>query len=628
MCGITGYFTFQGEPPDLSVLSAMCDVIYHRGPDEEGLYRDDFVALGIRRLRVIDLATGKQPISNETGQVWVVFNGELYNYRILREELVARGHVFRTQSDTEVIVHAYEEWGTSCLSRFAGMFAFAIWDLRHQTLLLARDPLGIKPLYLTHNRDRLIFGSELKTLAQYPDFEATIDPEVVSEYFTFGMCICPNTILKGTRQLNPGEFCLVDSEGTVRYETFWTLRFHEAGPDDLTEATEALRNVLRDSVRDHLVSDVPLGAFLSGGVDSSTVVAVAQDVSTDPVHTFTVGFDEDSHDESEAAREVARKLGASFTTLQMAPAKLRDVLDRLTWFYDEPFADPSAVPTYHLSAMAREHVTVALSGDGGDEVFAGYDQFLSDRLNPLIRRVPRSITSIIGELLLVIRHGGRGADLKSQLHRIHHQSRIDPSVFRFLSKISIDDAESILSPDLDRTGTVERHFSVLRDRVSRAGSRDAVEELIAAHTLFRLPNDMLVKVDRASMAHSLEVRVPLLDHRVVEFAAGLPSDLKLRRLHTKFLLKETLRFYLPRRLVYKPKRGFGVPISEWFRGDLGDFALEVLRSSPLKDEGIYSTDAVESVIRGHRAGETDRSHLIYAMLMFALWWEHYTKRWQ
>lgn len=628
MCGIAGYYYFNGRPPAESVLTDFCDVIRHRGPDEAGTFIEDGIGLGIRRLRVIDLSSGSQPMSNESGDVTVVFNGEIYNFESIRRDLVSSGHRFKSHSDTEVIVHAYEEWGPGCVSRFAGMFAFALWDQRARQLMLARDPLGIKPLYYTLDDHRLLFGSELKVLAQSPDFAPSVKSQSVREYFTFGMSLAPDTIFESTYQLRPGTYCLVDEAGNLNEQSYWSLKFGNGDEPRTKDVVNSLLERLDASVKEHLISDVPLGAFLSGGVDSSAILASAQQGSSTPMQAFSVGFSEAAYDESVYAADISDHLGTDFSALRVGPEDLTSLLPEIAWYYDEPFADPSTVPTYFLSRATRQHVTVALSGDGGDEVFAGYDQFVAERLNPLVRMMPSGAFSLLGRL------GGFGDTGESTAHRlkrVHEHAKIDGTVRRFLQKeMMFDDAlaQRLLTPEFSSRQFLGDRAIQLQDSVRSTGARNATEELIAAHTLFRLPNQMLVKVDRASMANSLEVRVPFLDHRIVDYAASLNSGLKLRGLTTKSILKRALCRRVPRSHVYRRKRGFEAPLASWFRGDLAEFTRQRLLDPSVEREGLFNPQAVGAVLSEHLDGKYDHSHAIYGMLMYVLWLGHFRKSWK
>jgi asparagine synthase (glutamine-hydrolysing) len=561
VCGIYGAFsTDPARPIEAGLLERMGHAVVHRGPDGTGTHRDGPFGMGMRRLSIIDLAGGDQPIANEDGTIWVVFNGEIYNYRALTAGLRARGHRFSTASDTEVLVHLYEEYGERCVERLRGMFAFAIWDAPRRTLLLARDHLGVKPLYYASTAQGLLFGSELKALLQSAWLSRRIDPHSLSAYLQYGYVPDPQSILEDVAKLPPGHTLLVRDGRSESPRRYWhaTPFFHEAHvPPSEDAAAEALWARLEDAVRSQLVSDVPLGAFLSGGLDSSTVVAIMAGAGGPPVKTFAVGFGEDQYNELPYARQVAERFGTEHHELMVEPSDLK-VLDELLASFDEPFADSSAIPTYLVSRLARQHVKVVLSGDGGDEIFAGYERYRVDqqrRWLGLLGDVGLGVPlRALGSMLPV----GRGKNTLFNLSL--------PRTRRYMESMSLfperDLPDLLGSPRTSAGQRLERFADPSLDPLSRLQDLDIKTYL---------PGDILTKVDRMSMANSLEARVPLLDHGLVEFACRLPVALRMRAGAKKYLLKRALRGRLPQELLDRRKQGFGVPIESWFSGSLRGF---------------------------------------------------------
>jgi asparagine synthase (glutamine-hydrolysing) len=587
VCGIYGALsTDPRRPIGLDLLTRMGRALAHRGPDGGGTHLAGPVGLGMRRLSIIDLVGGDQPMRNEDGAILVVFNGEIYNYRELTADLRARGHRFATASDTEVIVHLYEEYGERCVEPLRGMFAFALWDAPQRTLLLARDRLGIKPLYYAATPEGLVFGSELKALLQSPWLSRRVDRQGLLAYLTYGYVPDPQSILEGVAKLPPGHTLLVQDGRPGRPRRYWraTTFFEDAShrPNE-EEATQALWLRLEDAVRSHLVSDVPVGAFLSGGLDSSTVVAIMAGAAGQPVKTFSVGFREDRYNELPHARQVARLYGTEHHELLVEPSDVK-VLDDLLSGFDEPFADSSAIPTYLVSRLARQHVKVVLSGDGGDEIFAGYERYTVDR--------HRRHLGLVGDLRL----GGPLRALSSVLpvgggrNLLYNLSL--PRTRRYLDSIALFPErvlQSVLSaPAPADGGALERLVDPTLDPLSRLQDLDIKSYL---------PGDILTKVDRMSMANSLEARVPLLDHALVEFACRLPADLRMRRGETKYLLKRALAGRIPEELVTRRKQGFGVPLESWFSGDGRGFFRDQLGDGRRLEELGIPRKSVEHLER-------------------------------
>jgi asparagine synthase (glutamine-hydrolysing) len=621
MCGIAGFADPFGRPglereEPLALLHAMCDVIRHRGPDDQGMHVEPGVGLGMRRLSIIDLSTGHQPIHNESREVWVAFNGEIYNYRELRRDLESRGHRFYTSSDTETIVHAYEQWGTGAFVRLRGMFGLAIWDARSRELLLARDRAGIKPLYYCVAGERLYFGSELKSLLATGEIARDLDPVALDHYLTFLYTPRERSIFKGIRKLPPGHY-LRFSEGAALVEPYWAISSEESFTGSEGEAAERLRSVLADAVRAHLVSDVPLGAFLSGGVDSSIVVALMAEASS-RVTTFSIGFEETDFDELPYARTVAGHFGTDHHELVVRPDALA-MLDSLIEHFDEPFADVSAIPTWYVSQVARRHVTVVLSGDGGDELFGGYDRYLPHPRVASFDRLPiPAKRRAAGALGRVLPHGTRGKNF------LRHVSEADEG--RYLNSLSFfheDEKRAMLSPDFHSQLGHEDCVQAAADRIARFRALPLQSRMMRLDFETYLPEDVLTKVDRMSMAHSIESRVPLLDNEVIEFAASLPASFKIRGGQRKHVLKRAVSGLIPAAILERKKQGFGVPIGAWFRGDFRGLFHDVLSSPRTRSRGYFDRDFVDRLVAEHLSGRREHSLRLWQLVVFELWHRQY-----
>jgi asparagine synthase (glutamine-hydrolysing) len=565
VCGIYGAFGSDGgRPVNPDVLERMAQVLAHRGPDGVGSHLAGSFGMGMRRLSIIDLTSGDQPISNEDGTVWVVFNGEIYNYRELTVELIGRGHRFATSSDTEVLVHLYEEYGERCVEPLRGMFALAIWDEPRRELLLGRDRLGIKPLYYASTPEGFLFGSELKALIQSPWLRPRLDRRGLAAYLQYGYVPDPMSILESVAKVPPGHTLTVRSGRPAPPRRYWQVTAHfkpAAAPDSETQAAEDLWRKLEEAIRFHMVSDVPVGAFLSGGVDSSAVVSIMARASDRPIKTFSVGFPEDRYNELPHARQVAEAYGTEHHALLVEPNDLK-VLEELLSSFDEPFADSSAIPTYLVSRLARQHVKVVLSGDGGDELFAGYDRYVVDHR--------RRHFGLLGDL-------GLGTPLRALSavlpvgggkNTLYNLSR--PRLKRYIDSISLFPRQALhdILTDADASGV---DIAPLADH-----NLDALSQLQDLDLKTYLPGDILTKVDRMSMANSLEARVPLLDHPIVEFACSLPPDLRLRGGTTKYLLKQVLQGHVPAEVLTRAKQGFAVPLESWFSGSIPGFFRDEL----------------------------------------------------
>ena len=628
MCGICGIYHLRGRPIDRGLLQSMNNTLLHRGPDGEGYFLNGNVGLGHRRLSIIDLEAGKQPMSNEDGSVQVVFNGEIYNFLELREFLKKKGHCFSTRSDTEVIVHGYEEWGETVFEHLRGMFAIALWDAARQKILLARDRLGKKPLYYFLDKDRLAFASELKALISDPAVPRELDLEALDCYLTFGYVPSPLSIFKSVRKLSPAHLAVCDRHGfSVR--PYWHLDMeHEAPPRTESEIIDELKSLFDESVGLRMISDVPLGAFLSGGVDSGAVVAsMATLVKDAPVKTTTIGFNEQKYDELDYARVVANLYHTDHAEFVVTPDALQ-VIEKIVWHLDEPFADASAIPTYYVSQMARQKVTVALSGDGGDETFAGYIQrYLMNRTENRIRsRLPRFFRSHVlchlADAYPRLDTFPRPLRLKSFLTNL--STSAEEAYFRDMSFYFLPEMKgNLYRPEMSEELKDHDVYEHLRRHFAKNHNPDITTRVQYVDIKSYLPEDILVKVDRMSMAHSLEVRSPILDHKLIELAGKLPSRLKLNGKESKYILKKAMRDRLPEDILYRKKQGFCVPLAQWLRGELREFTNEKLFSSSSKSRVYFNEAYMRQLWDAHLSGRQDNSAPLWGLLMFELWQQQF-----
>lgn len=627
MCGIAGIFDLSGRREfDAELVSRMNESQFHRGPDEGGVHLEPGVAMAHRRLSIIDLSSGQQPMFSADGTICLVYNGEIYNFKDLAEELKGLGHTFRTRCDTEVILYAWREWGEDCVNHFRGMFAFALYDRTRQSLFLARDRLGIKPLFYSVLPDQqLLFGSELKVLKQHPELRRKVNPQAIEDYFAFGYVPEPKTIYSGTFKLDPGHTLLFErGHREPEPRQYWDLRFRPGSVSDELELQSQLIDRLREAIDIRLVAEVPLGAFLSGGVDSSAVVALMAQLKDEPVNTCAIGFDVKQFDETEYARKIAQRYHTNHfeQTVESDDFGLLDVLAAL---YDEPYADSSAIPTYRVCELAKQRVTVALSGDGGDEHFAGYRRYRWHMNEEKLRsRLPlglrRPLFGILGNLY-------PKADWAPRMFRAKttFQSLARNSVEAYMHTVSITTDEqrcSLFSTDLKRALHGYQAVGVLHHHAKRAGTDDALSLIQYLDTKTYLVGDILTKVDRASMAHSLEVRVPMLDHKYLEWAATVPSSYKLRGQEGKYLLKKALEPYLPNDVLYRPKMGFGVPLAKWFRGPLKERLRASIVEGGLVDSGLFQAEYLEQLVNQHQSGRRDHSAALWALMMFEATMQH------
>ena len=621
MCGITGIFDTKGRRElDRSLLKRMNDSQSHRGPDADGEHHEPGVALGHRRLSIIDLATGQQPLYNEDQSVVVVFNGEIYNYQELIPELQALGHTFHTRSDTEVIVHAWESWGEQCVDRFRGMFAFALWDRNRETLFLARDRLGVKPLHYALLADgSLVFGSEMKSVMLHPGVRRDIDPLAIEEYFALGYISEPRSIFKGLLKLPAGHTLLVRRGEPLRApRQYWDVKFTLNRKVSVQDACDELVHRLEESVRLRMIAEVPLGAFLSGGVDSSAVVSAMAKISAEPVNTCSISFDDPAYDESKYARQVAERYKTRHHEDQVASDDF-DLIDELARLYDEPYADSSAIPTYRVCQVARKHVTVALSGDGGDESFGGYRRYrlhlMEERLRNLLPLgVRRPLFGVLGHVYPKADWAPRVFRAKSTF-----ESLARDSVAAYLHSVSIvrePMRQRLFSKKLHAELGGYRVSEVFQHHASNANTDDPLALIQYLDLKTYLIGDINTKVDRASMAHSLEVREPLMDHPLVEWCASLPSSLKMNDGIQKFVLKKAMEPYLSHETLYRSKMGFAVPLERWFRGPLRQRVRDDVLTGALAQTGFFDQATLRQMVDDHQSGRRDYSSPLWSALMF------------
>ncbi len=599
------------------LIRQMCRVIEHRGPNDEGFYFGNGVALGMRRLSIIDLVTGHQPISNEDGSVWIVFNGEIYNYAEIREILVARGHTFQTGTDTEVIVHLYEDEGEACVERLRGMFAFAIWDSREGKLFVARDRVGVKPLHYCMVGSAFLFASEIKSLLQHPAVKREVNLEAISDFLSFGYIPDPASAFQGVSKLLPGHTLTV--KGTrLTTRRYWDFDYSsERTCEPVREESyyiERLREMLAESVSLRLISDVPLGAFLSGGLDSSTVVAMMARQMGRPVKTFSIGFTESDFDELHYARITARHFNTDHHEFVVTPDVCK-IVEEIVWHHDEPFADVSSIPTYIVSKMAREHVTVVLSGDGGDELFGGYERYLIERKRDIFERIPAFIRrNAMLRASRLLPHGAYGKNLLRNLSLNRFPRYVDS-----VSYFNQDTKRELLSDEVLRAIAGHDSSRAFEEILAAPNSKENLDHLLYLDSKTYLPGDILTKVDRMSMAHSIEAREPLLDHKLIEFAQSIPASLKLHGYVSKHILKQAARGIVPDEIINRPKQGFGVPINKWFNNELRDLLHDTLTDSRTRQRGLLNQQMVLALLDEHRRGRRDNSRHLWGLLTLELW---------
>ncbi|MCW5960782.1 MAG: asparagine synthase (glutamine-hydrolyzing) [Pyrinomonadaceae bacterium] len=627
MCGIAGFISKDKDAPTAErevLLDKMCGIITHRGPDEQGQTVSGRAALGMRRLSIIDLKGGQQPIYSEDGSKFIVFNGEIYNFRELKKELEELGYKFKTNSDTETIIHAYDEFDVKCLEKLRGMFAFAIWDAREESLFIARDRVGKKPLFFSKTASGdFLFGSELKSLLLHPGVSRKIDLAALDAYLTFGYVPEEFCIFKNIRKLAPGSF-LIYKNGEIKIEEYWDFRYEKnEAPHTEGEYVEQLRGLIKEAVNVRLISEVPLGAFLSGGVDSSAVVGMMSEILDKPVKTFSIGFNEDSFDELKFARIAAKHFKTDHHEFIVTP-DLVDIVDDLVWHFDEPFADPSALPTFMVAKLAREFVTVVLSGDGGDELFAGYDRYIIDKKRGPVGKLPKIFReAFLQRISKAMPHNARA---KNFLYDIS----LDP-VERYVNSISYfgampksalysDEFKSSLN---GRTESAEAEFIRFAKSISTG---NPVDKMLYLDSKTYLPGDILTKVDRMTMANSLEARVPLLDHKLIEFVQKIPAEMKLKGFRSKYIFKKALEGLVPDEILYREKQGFGVPIAEWINSRLRDRINGALLEKRTLERGYFNENYIKTLIDEHSRNRRDHSRSLWILWMLELWHRKFVDR--
>lgn len=626
MCGICGIVDYRGRYPiNATILNRMVETIGYRGPDDRGVHitgdnGNIRVGLGQSRLGVIDPSPrGHQPMCNEDGSAWLVYNGEVYNFPSLRKELEAKGHRFRSQTDAEVVLHSYEEYGEECVKLFRGDFAFAVWDDRRKRLFLARDRVGVKPLYYCYSDGRLIFASEIKAILACPGVERYVDPHGLSDFLTYEFIPFPRTMLKGIKKLPPASYLVLENE-TMHITPYWEVRYNPL-PRSEEEICEGLFKVLREAVKMRLISDVPLGAFLSGGLDSSTIVGLMSQVATGRVKTFSIGFEDKSYNELSYARCVAEAFGTQHQEFIIKP-QAGEMFEKLIYHLDDPIADFSIFPTYLVSKIARDYVTVALSGDGGDETFGGYDTYVAHKLATAFGGAAR----ILGQwpfsgLAASIPPSPKKKGIINRVKRFTEGMGLPSDLrhYRWMTFLSESEKEGLFTREFLSALNGDSSYKSIREHFSSVRYADELNKLMYVDLKTYLTDDGAVKVDRMSMACSLEVRVPILDHKVIEYMANVPTEMKVKGLQTKYLLRKTFSKILPQKIVNRGKEGFSIPIKHWLKEELRPLMLDLLSEQSLAKRGYFRPEAVSRLIREHLEGRENHSHRLWAMIVFEQW---------
>ncbi len=629
MCGICGILSLNNKYRiEKEILLRMNSTLIHRGPDDQGYFVKENVGLAMRRLSVIDLFTGHQPIHNEDHSIWVVFNGEIYNYKSLREDLELKGHKFYTSSDTETIVHLYEEYEEDFLNKLNGMFAIALWDKNKNKLLLARDRVGIKPLYYSINRDRILFASEIKALLQAPDVSKDLNFKALDYYFTFLSIPSPDSIFKDIHKLQPGHFLVAD-KGRITIHRYWNKLPCPASNNKKNEKkefySERLLEILEDSVKMRLIGDVPIGAFLSGGIDSSTIVALMSKLTNSQVNTFSIGFEEEDANELDYTRKIAQYYDTNHHEFIVKP-DIVQLLEELVWYFDEPFAVSSAVPTYLLSKKTREHVTVALTGDGSDELFAGYPRYWWDKTASYYNLLPLFIRKrVIWPIIRSLPSSTKSPALNN-IRKTKKFIKLGnlPSPYQYLEYLTFFDRESkekLYSDDYKAEFRGIDPLDVFNEYFTEVEGNDVLSQRLYLDMKTSLPDEMLMKVDRMSMAASLEARTPFLDYRLVEFAMDIPSRYKLKQNKLKYILKCAVSGLVPDEIIHRKKHGFHVPIDKWFRKELKSFCREILSDDNMKHHGLFDSNYVDKLIKIHLEGKENLGHHLWSLIVFNLWYQ-------
>ncbi len=621
MCGICGKINLKGLSVDENLLNRMTSCLAHRGPDDEGIYANKNIGLGHRRLSIIDLSPlAHQPMSNEDKSVWIVYNGEIYNFLELRGELVKKGHVFRSKSDTEAIIHLYEEYGIECLKYLRGMFAFAIWDEKEQTLFLARDRVGKKPLYYWYSPDTFVFASEIKSILQDVNFSRKPNLTAIHHYLTYQDVPAPWTAFEGIKKLPPAHYLLLKN-GQVQIKRYWKLSYLPKHKMNIEDLQKEIIDRLEEAVKIRLMSDVPLGAFLSGGIDSSAVVALMSQAMNKPVKTFSIGFKEKAYSELRYARLISERFRTEHTEFIVEPNVI-DIIDKLVWHYNEPFADVSAIPTYYVSKLAREHVTVILNGDGGDENFAGYGKYIAIEFSRRMQKfVPAAVVRAFLPLVKTLPHGKNPNNFFWRLKQFLKEYPEKPEMRNghWMSHFTTEMKNNLYTDDFLLKFSFDNSFELLLEKYREAEADTFLDKTLYADVMMYLPDDLLVKVDVASMANSLEARSPILDHEFMEFVAKIPSELKLNGRTTKFIFKKALKGLLPEEVLFREKMGFGVPIDHWFRNELKEMSYDILLSQRAIKRGYFKKKSIKKIIDEHTSGKWNWHNHIWNLLMLELW---------
>lgn len=627
MCGIVGKYNFYTmEPVSTELLKTMCDTVSYRGPDDSGVYTDGHIGLGHRRLSILDLSElGHQPMASKDKSIWITYNGEVYNYKLLKKDLMVKGYTFESHCDTEVIIYLYQEYGEDCLKYLRGMFAFAIWDTNKHILFLARDRIGKKPLFYYFDGKTFLFASEIKSILKDQSLKREINFDAFYDYFKYLYVPDPKTIYKNIHKLEPGHYMICTKDG-IRKKEYWDISFSKQSNLNEIDIADELLNILDESVRLRMISDVPLGAFLSGGIDSSGIVALMARQQEKQVTTCSIGFDSRDYDEVRYARMIAKQYCTDHHEFTVKE-NTEEILTDLAYYFDEPFADASAVPTYYVSKVARQSVTVALSGDGGDENFAGYEKYYIDDIENRIRkRIPRLIRkSVLPYLSDLFSMGNHSIFQKGKtlLKALSHESDYG----FFLTNTEFDDQlwKDLINDDTKRQIGDYDPFTVTEYYYNKADTDNHLSKILYTDLKTYLPGDILVKVDRMSMANSLEVRAPILDHKVIEFAANIPPNLKFNNGEKKYILKQSFKQILPKEIMYRRKMGFSVPLAQWFREELKEFTSRNLLSTDAGVNNFFNKDILERIWNLHQARTRNYSTILWSLLMFELWFRKFVK---
>jgi len=640
MCGICGKISVNSAVSE-NLIRKMCGVLAHRGPDSEGVIVcppgrspsatcqvDISVGLGHRRLAIIDLSeAGHQPMSNEDGSIWIVLNGEIYNFPELRETLEKKGHRFKSHTDTEVVLHLYEEKGAECLKDLRGPFAFAIWDSRKERLFIARDRIGKKPLFYAFKNQTLVFASEIKAILQDPDISKEVNRPAITDYLSYGYVPTPESIFRGIMKLPPAHFIIYE-KGNIRLQKYWEPDFSKKIKMSEKDYCDRTMDLLEECTKIRLISDVPLGAFLSGGIDSSAVVYMMSKLSSRPVKTFSIGFDEEKYSELKYASIIAKRFNTEHREYIVKPNAI-ELLPKLVWHYNEPYADSSALPSYYVANLTRKEVTVALNGDGGDECFGGYERFMASRYAELINKAPIPFKKkIIESVIKRIPESLEFKDFKTRLRRFLVMSS-RPYRERHYNWVTIfrnHEKESLFSDEFNREISGRNSFSYLDKAFNECGSLDIVDMVMCADIKTNLLDDLLVKMDIATMANSLEGRSPFLDHKMMEFCAGIPSNIKIKGAKLKYILKKSLSKALPKEILSRGKMGFGVPLDSWFRKELKDYSCGILMGDKCLNRGYFKRDSMKKLLDEHASGKANNGARIWSLLFLELWHREFIDR--